>query len=124
LLVLFVAGIFAGGSMIVPGISGSFVMVLLGQYHTVIRAIRHHDILRIGAVGLGALVGVWAFAKIISVLLDRYPRRTFFFILGLVVASLVPIFPGIPSGAIPALAAAVVTVVGFGVSYALGRVRK
>ena len=124
LLLLFAAGIFAGGSMIVPGISGSFVMVLLGQYHTVIRAIRRLDLLRIAAVGLGALVGVWAFARLISILLDRYPRRTFFFLLGLVVASLIPIFPGIPEGVLPALVAAVAAAAGFGISYALGRVRK
>ena len=109
--------------MIVPGISGSFVMVLLGQYHTVIRAIRHLDIVRIGAVGLGALLGVWAFAKLISVLLERYPRRTFFFILGLVVASLVPIFPGFPPGAGATLLAILVALVGAAVSLALGRTR-
>ena len=132
LLALFVAGIFAGGSMIVPGISGSFVMLLLGQYHLVIRAIRHFDVLRIATVGLGALVGVWAFARLISILLDRYPRRTFFFLLGLVAAALIPIFPGLPRGRVPAvpagtvslLLAAAVAAAGFGISYALGRVRK
>ncbi len=118
---LFVAGIFAGGSMIVPGISGSFVMVLLGQYHAVIRAIKAFDPVRIGAVGAGALLGVWIFAKLIDVSLRRFPRATFYFILGLVIASLYPIFPGFPPGTLPTIAATAIGLAGAAVSLLLGR---
>ena len=82
--------------MIVPGISGSFILVLMGQYHVVIRIFKTMDLLPIGFFLTGILLGIWVFAKIINVLLKKYPKETFYFILGLVIASLYSIFPGIP----------------------------
>mgnify|MGYP001368893864 CR=1 FL=1 len=95
-LILFISGILSGGSMIVPGISGSFILVLMGQYHVVIRIFKTMDLLPIGFFLTGILLGIWVFAKIINVLLKKYPKETFYFILGLVIASLYSIFPGIP----------------------------
>ncbi len=88
----------SGGSMIVPGISGSFMLVLLGQYEVVIRAVKHLELIPLAILGIGILVGVWSFARMIEMLLKTYPRETFYFILGLVVASLYAIFPGYPAG--------------------------
>lgn len=94
---LVLSGFLAGGSMIVPGISGSFILVLLGQYHTIILAVKNFNFLVIGVVGVGAMLGIWGFAKLIDRLLKAYPRETVYFILGLVTASLYPIFPGLPA---------------------------
>ena len=93
---LFISGFLSGGSMIVPGISGSFILVLLGQYHTVIRAVKHIDIIPLIFLGAGIALGIWSFAKIIDILLKKFPKETFYFILGLVIASVYPIFPGLP----------------------------
>jgi putative membrane protein len=95
-IILLISGILSGGSMIVPGISGSFILVLMGQYHVVIRIFKTMDLLPIGFFLTGILLGIWVFAKIINVLLKKYPKETFYFILGLVIASLYSIFPGIP----------------------------
>ncbi len=93
---LFAGGILAGGSMIVPGISGSFMLVLLGQYETVIRAVKTMHLGVLAVLGAGVVIGILLFARLMDVLLKNWPRQTFYFILGLVVASLVAIFPGMP----------------------------
>lgn len=95
---LFISGILAGGSMIVPGISGSFILVLLGQYRVVIKSIKEFNVVLMGIIGVGAIAGIVGFAKLINICLKNFPKETIYFILGLVVASLYPIFPGLPEG--------------------------
>jgi len=120
LILLLLGGFFAGGSMIVPGISGSFVLVLLGQYRVVIKAIKELDFILLGVIAVGAGLGVWGFAKLINVLLKSFPKQTFYFILGLVMASLYPIFPGLPNGIIQASFAIMLAFLGAGIAYGLG----
>ncbi|GAB4376682.1 MAG: DUF368 domain-containing protein [Calditrichia bacterium] len=117
---LFVAGILSGGSMIVPGVSGSFMLVLLGQYQTVIRAVKSFDITPLFFLGMGIALGIWSFAKIIDILLKHYPKETFYFILGLVIGSLYPIYPGLPDSLPRTLLALLITFVAFALSYKLG----
>ena len=119
-IMLIISGIFSGGSMIMPGISGSFILVLLGQYHIVIRAVKNINLIPLFFLGIGVAFGIWSFAKIIDILLKRFPKETFYFILGLVVASVVPIFPGIPSGFVELLTAVVVFILAAFLSYKLG----
>ena len=94
--VIGIAGFLAGGAMIVPGVSGSFILVLLGQYGIIISAIKNIDIKVIGIVGVGAMMGIFIFSKIIKILLKKVPGGTYYFILGLIVSSLLEIFPGMP----------------------------
>lgn len=119
-LLLLITGFFAGGSMIVPGISGSFIMVLMGQYRIVIKAIKELNIAVLAVVAVGAGLGIWGFAKFIDVMLKKYPRQTIYFILGLIVASCYPIFPGLPADTGAAAMALGLGVVGFGLSIWLG----
>jgi putative membrane protein len=117
--VLFFAGILSGGSMIVPGVSGSFMLVLLGQ----IRAVKNVDPLPLVFLGAGIGVGIWSFAKIIDRLLKRFPKETFYFILGLVFASLYPIFPELPVSLSERVVAVFVTLFAGLISYKLGESR-
>jgi putative membrane protein len=119
-IMLLISGILAGGSMIVPGVSGSFILVLLGQYHVVIRILKTIDYVPIIFFMTGILIGIWVFAKIIDVLLKRYPKETFYFILGLVIASLFSIFPGIPSTITGKLIGVVIVIFGGYISLKLG----
>ncbi len=114
---LLLAGVLSGGSMIVPGISGSFMLVLLGQYEVVIRAVKHMDLVPLAVLGTGILLGVWSFARAIEMLLKTFPRETFYFILGLVVASLFAIFPGWPESF--AEGAVGLLMIGFGILVSL-----
>lgn len=119
-LFLVFSGILSGGSMIMPGISGSFILVLLGQYHYIIRSVKNLDLVPLFFLGIGIAIGIWSFAKMIDFLLKRSPKETFYFILGLVVASLVPIFPGLPEGWIEKFIALFICLVAFFISFKLG----
>jgi len=72
-------------------------------------------------IAVGAALGVWGFAKLINFLLKSFPKQTFYFILGLVIASLYPIFPGLPNGIIQASFAIMLAFLGAGIAYGLGR---
>ncbi len=119
-LKLIFAGFLSGGSMIVPGISGSFMLVLLGVYDVVIRAVKTLQVVPLALLGIGIALGIWAFAKVIDVLLKHYPKETFYFILGLVVASLFSIFPGFPATAGGIALGGGIVVVAAAISYLLG----
>ena len=69
---LFFAGSIAACAMILPGISGSFILLLLGAYATVISAVGNHDFVTVGIVGLGAVTGLIAFSKLLKFLLEKY----------------------------------------------------
>lgn len=73
--------------MIIPGISGSFIMLLLGMYGTVVTAIKDFNILLLMPIGLGVLLGILGGAKIIDALLKKYKSVMYSAILGLVVGS-------------------------------------
>ena len=90
---LFFGGIVAAFSMIIPGISGSLMLTIMGLYETAITAIKDLNIALIIPVGLGAVIGILAGAKLISVLLSKFKQGTYAIIIGLIVGSLLTIFP-------------------------------
>ncbi|MDD6237631.1 MAG: DUF368 domain-containing protein [Clostridiales bacterium] len=87
-ILLFLASVLAAACMIIPGISGSFVMLLLGTYTTITTAISDFNLVILIPIVLGCAVGILGGAKVIKFLLQRYPQATYFTILGLVVGSI------------------------------------
>lgn len=81
---LFICGFVAAVAMIIPGISGSFVLVLLGVYDLIITAITERDFLFLLAPAVGIALGCVTGARLIGWLLKRYSRETYGAILGLV----------------------------------------
>ena len=78
--------------MIIPGLSGSFVMLLLGVYETITTAIAEMNILLLIPVGIGILGGILGGSKLIDWLLKRFPRATYWAIFGFVIGSIPSIF--------------------------------
>ena len=95
-LFLFLASVAAAAAMIVPGLSGSFIFLMLGAYRTVIRAVSNMNLPILLPVALGAGAGLLAGAALIRFFLARRPDMVYAVILGLVFGSLVPVFPGLP----------------------------
>lgn len=91
---LFGAGALASVAMLLPGISGSFVLLILGVYPTAIDALATLNIPVIAVIGLGVGVGFIASSKLISRLLERHYELTFAAIIGLIVGSVFVVFPG------------------------------
>ena len=81
----------AAACMIMPGISGSMVMVLLGVYTSVLTAISAMNIPVLIPVAVGVVVGILAGAKVIDLCLRRFEQQTYFAILGLIAGSILPI---------------------------------
>ncbi|MFH1797808.1 MAG: DUF368 domain-containing protein [Candidatus Omnitrophota bacterium] len=121
LFVILLSGFLAGGAMIVPGISGSFILVLMGQYALIINALKNLFITPLIFFAIGASTGILVFSKIIKKCLEKGPALTYYFILGLITASLCKIFPGIPEGATPLLFCAAAFLTGGSISYCLSK---
>lgn len=93
LLVFFVTGMIAISAMILPGVSGSFVMLVMGQYERVLAAINNRDLLVIGCVGTGCGIGIIAFSRLLNWLLERFYSQTIAFLIGLMLGSFWTLWP-------------------------------
>ena len=93
LLFLFLAGAIAICAMILPGISGAFILVLLGAYKTILTAVDDRDLKTITTVGLGAIVGLLSFSKILKWLFSNYKNYTLAALTGFIIGSLNKIWP-------------------------------
>lgn len=121
-ILLFFSGFIASSAMILPGISGSFMLLILGVYPTVIGAISnlHFDI--IAVTGLGIVIGLVFMSKIINYFLTHFRTATFALIIGLVIGSIFVVFPGVPTTTPLFLLSVVTFVAGLFAAYILGRV--
>ncbi|MCD8511318.1 MAG: DUF368 domain-containing protein [Bacillus sp. (in: Bacteria)] len=91
---LFFAGWLASSAMILPGISGSFIFLLLGVYPTVINALADLHLLVLVTVGLGIAFGLALTSRLIALLLKQYRLATYAVMIGFIVGSIPVIFPG------------------------------
>lgn len=89
----FVAGAIAICAMILPGISGSFLLLVMGQYERIIGAVNDRDLLTIGLFGAGCIVGLLSFSRLISWLLKNYHSITIAVLSGFMLGSLNKIWP-------------------------------
>ncbi len=92
-LFLVFSGALAICAMILPGISGAFILLLLGAYKPAIDAIHNYDFKKIFLLGLGAIIGLLSFAKILKWLFDKYNNLTLAVLTGFVIGSLNKIWP-------------------------------
>lgn len=92
-LLLFTTGLMSLATMIIPGLSASFVLLLMGVYPTLLRAVNELNIAVLGIFFIGGVIGLLAVSKMIRFLLHRYHHVTYFAILGLVFGSAVTIWP-------------------------------
>ncbi len=104
-LMLFFVGVIAAATMIIPGISGSFVLMLLGYYKPIIKIISdltnfshlYHNMLILIPLGIGILIGIVLVSKLINYLLKKHEKVTYFAILGFIFSSIVSIVINITS---------------------------
>ncbi|HDE8566092.1 TPA: DUF368 domain-containing protein [Staphylococcus aureus] len=124
----FIAGMCASSAMLLPGISGSFMLLVFGVYGTVMLAISEVVKLNFAglpillAVGFGVLAGFIISSKIIQYFLTHHKLMTFALIIGFVVGSLFAVFPGLPTNIVMWFVSLVAFIIGFIVSLTLGRI--
>lgn len=90
-------GIALSVALVLPGISFSYMLLILGVYKPALSAIETMNIPFLLALGAGILAGVLLTTKLLGYVLKKYPTETFLIIIGFVLSTLKDVFPGIPS---------------------------
>lgn len=101
-IMLFLVGVVAAATMIIPGVSGSFVLMLLGYYKPIVDTIGAltkfnniwQNIMILVPFGIGVLVGIVAISKLLEFLFKKYEVKTYFGVMGFITASIITIFTG------------------------------
>lgn len=114
---LFLVGAIAAASMVIPGISGSMVVLILGYYELMTASISKLNMVFIIPFAIGILVGILAILKIIKYLLDNHYTKTYACIVGFVIGSLLMVFPGLPIGIIGYVITVICIIIGIMLSY-------
>lgn len=100
-LMLLVTGIIIALALVLPGISTSHMLLVLGMYDAMLAAITEFDVVYIGILGIATLIGVFLITKPIEWILNTFPHQTYCAIIGFVLGSTTEIFqdkilPAIP----------------------------
>lgn len=90
---IFFCGALAICTMILPGISGSFILLILGKYEYIMSAINGLNIPVLAVFAAGCAVGILAFSKVLHWMLERYEDQTMLVLVGFVAGSLVKVWP-------------------------------
>ena len=134
---LFVVGVIASATMVIPGVSGSMMLLLMGYYNPIVASIKNFvtalvafDIAGIlqgcgvlVPMGIGIVVGVFAIAKLIEIIFEKFPIQAYWAIIGLIVASPFAIFllGYVGTITVPGILVSVVTFgIGFVIAMKLG----
>lgn len=130
-IMLFLVGVVAAATMIIPGVSGSFVLMLLGYYKPIVDTIGDltkfnniwQDMMILVPFGIGVLVGIVAISKLLEFLFKKYEVKTYFGVMGFIMASIITIFTGAEGlvFSVPQLLIGLILLgIGFVVAYKLG----
>lgn len=90
---ILLSGALAICAMILPGISGSFILVLLGSYHIVLEAVKSRDLVVIGLFAIGCVIGLLTFARLLKYLFNHYKEITIALLTGFMIGSLYKVWP-------------------------------
>lgn len=130
-----ICGAISASAMIIPGVSGSFILILLGIYWNVLASVSglttilvqngftNEMMVRIsllGSLGIGIVIGILVISRIMSWALKHHPANTMYTILGLIVGSLYQIYPGFTFD-MSGIVAIISLVIGFIISLKFGK---
>jgi len=129
LFYILICGIIASSAMILPGISGSLILVILGVYTLIINALNNLEYNIILVFLIGCLIGIINFSKIIKWLFHNYRDYTFSIMLGLVIGSIYTVWPWRKSFTDDVtndyiFFSIIITIIGFAVIYSLEKISK
>lgn len=90
---LILSGALAICAMILPGISGAFILVLLGVYQIVLTAVHQRELDKILLIGIGAIVGLLTFSRVLKYVLEKFRNSTLALLTGFIIGALNKIWP-------------------------------
>ena len=100
MLKMFGVGVLASATIVIPGVSGSFLLMVMGYYEPLLRIINeitsftnlYNNIIVMIPLGIGLVVGAILIARVIDFCLKKYPVKTYYVIIGFVIASIIEVF--------------------------------
>jgi putative membrane protein len=92
-LFIFLCGFIAICAMILPGISGSFILLLMGKYDYIMNAVKSLDIVTLGIFAVGAILGITSFSRVLSYALTHFRNITLSVLSGFMLGSLNKVWP-------------------------------
>ena len=123
-IMLFIYGFVAASSMVIPGISGSFVLMLMGAYMPILTLVNNMNILLLIPFGLGVIAGILICTKIIDICLEKKYGYTYFAIIGFIIGSLVLLPKEMVFENANILAGIICLVIGILISYFMSKLEK
>ena len=127
---LFLCGIAAAVAMVIPGISGSLLLLILGEYENIsyfissfVDTFNFSLLIPLIFLGLGVIIGIFVISKLVTILLQKYKSTLFGFVLGIIIVSFLSLWPNMTSMSLPMLASTVISMcVGFLVAIAMEKI--
>ena len=129
-LILFLVGILASATMVIPGISGSLVLLLIGYYEPIVNTVKSlmtfnnmvSDLLILIPFSIGIIVGIILISKLINYLLNKYPVITYYAIYGIVFSSIACIIAPLDGFNLANTSLGIfLAIIGFIITYKLGK---
>lgn len=93
ILSFFIAGAIAVTTMILPGVSGSFVLLIMGKYHQILNIVNNRDFFLLLIIMLGGVAGIVCFSFVLNFFFRNYRQATILFLIGLMIGTLPKIWP-------------------------------
>lgn len=120
-LSLLLVGIIAAAPLILPGISISHWFLIVGIYEEILHAIASFKMAFLLPLGIGVVLGIVLFSKLLEHVMEKYPKPTYLVILGFILGSIASIFPGVPIGG-ELIWCAALAITGFGIMYKVSKI--
>ncbi len=98
MVMLFLTGIVIAAAIVLPGISTSHMLLILGMYNTTLESIKNLNLPYLIPLALGGLAGIFLVTSLLEKALSKFPQFSYFMIIGFVLGSIIDVFPGCPSG--------------------------
>lgn len=98
IMIQLVGGVIISVGLILPGISVTYMLVVFGLYEPVLTMVGSLNVLPLLPLGVGLLLGVFLLTGALKLAMERFPKVTYMIILGFLLSSIVPLYPGFPTG--------------------------
>lgn len=97
---VFLSGVISIFAMLLPGVSGSFILLMLGMYEVILNAVKDLNFYLLSIFSIGALVGLFSFSKLLNYMILNFKSQTFSVLVGVMLGSLIRIWPWQKSGSL------------------------
>jgi len=125
---LFFCGIVTSSAMVIPGVSGSAILLGLGEYKNVLHFVSELMVVQLVIFGVGAVIGIFFCAKLIDYCLKRIPSITYYFIIGLVIGSIFQVImqslESFKLSLLPVALSIAATGIGFAIAYGVSKIKR